>query len=286
MDSSQICRAVAYEEEYKSYILDTGGNIGAVRRKFDPTCIQQIDGSLAVLYQYQPEPFPGGLFAFNGYSSVPKCYGLLDTLAVEATGALRIRRRPGFELNGQGVLLGLVDTGIDVRNPLFQEADGTSRVLGYWDQADDSGKPPEGFYYGTEYDKEQIDETLREGETKDSLLVEDYHGSFLAAVAAGNEDRTNEFTGMAPKAKFLAVKLKETKNYLRQFYGIRPEVPCFQEDDIMLAVRYLWQKARILRMPVVICMGLGTNSGSHTGYSPFGTQLSRMSTVSGVCVVC
>lgn len=285
MDNNLLCKEAFYSELYAEYILETGGNIGAVQRKYAPDCISQIDSGFVTVFENQQTK---GNVSFEkyGYGAVPKCYGLLDVSGVEETGALRLRRIPNFSLGGSGVLVGFIDTGIDYTNDVFINADGTTRISYIWDQTVQDGIPPEGIGYGTEYGRDEINRALESENPREVIGTDDptYHGTFLAAIVAGN-DRGEEFTGMAPKGEILMVKVKEAKQYLRDFYGISQEVACYQENDIMMGLRYLWEKSAILRKPIVICIGMGTNAGSHTGDSPLETLINRVGNLSGVCIV-
>ena len=78
---------------------------------------------------------------------------------------------------------------------------------------------------------------------------------------------SEDFSGAAPEASLCIVKLKPCKQYLRQFYGTAADVPAYQENDIMAGISYCIQKAKEARMPVIILLGVGTNSGGHTGQS-------------------
>lgn len=58
-------------------------------------------------------------------------------------------------LTGKGILIGIVDSGVDYFHPDFRNADGSSRILRLWDQSI-PGKPPQGYVTGTEYTEEEI----------------------------------------------------------------------------------------------------------------------------------
>ena len=131
-----------------------------------------------------------------------------------------------------------------------------------------SGEPPEGFLLGREYRKAEIDAALA-SENPYALVPErdeEGHGTFLASVAAGRESPS--FSGAAPDAEIIAVKLKKARPFYREKYCVPPEQEhAYESSAVMLGVEYILRKARELGRPVAICIGLGTNSGSHDGAS-------------------
>lgn len=254
-------------------------------------CIDFVSRQFAVLHIPMDDLESPINFSYYTYSAIPKLYSLLDTDSMEASGILPASRIPAFGNQGQGVLIGFVDTGIDYQNPLFRKEDGTSRILGIWDQTLETGAPDpvNGFQalYGTQYSSEEIDQALA---SSDPLALvpsadENGHGTFLASVAAGGEDPNQDFTGAAPKASIAMVKLKPAKQYLRDFYLIREGADAYQENDIMMGVAYLLHLARRFSMPLVICLGLGTNQGSHVGKSPLGLYLDDINIYAGTAVI-
>lgn len=254
-------------------------------------CIDFVSRQFAVLHIPMDDLESPMNFSYYTYSAIPKLYSLLDTDSMEASGILPASRIPAFGNQGQGVLIGFVDTGIDYQNPLFRKEDGSSRILGIWDQTLETGvlDPVNGFQalYGTQYSREEIDQALA---APDPLALvpsadENGHGTFLASVAAGGEDPDQDFTGAAPKASIAMVKLKPAKEYLRDFYLIREGADAYQKNDIMMGVAYLLHLARRFSMPLVICLGLGTNQGSHVGKSPLGLYLDDINIYAGTAVI-
>ncbi|MGN0247569.1 MAG: S8 family peptidase [Lachnospiraceae bacterium] len=144
-------------------------------------------------------------------------------------------------------------------------------------------RAPEGFYYGVEYTREDINENLREN---GQLLFtdEDGHGTKMISAACGY-DRTNGFVGAAKDADIAVVKLKQCKQYMREFYSIGDDVLCYQETDVMLALSYLDQLASKLGKPLVICIALGTTMGSHDGSSLLDGYLDILARKRNRCVV-
>ena len=93
------------------------------------------------------------------------------------------------------------------------------------------------------------------------------------------------FIGGAPEATIAMVKLKESKQYLKEFYQIKSDAICFQENDIMMGIQYLKKLADTKNMPLVLCIALGTNLGSHTGISPLANILNRYADVGSMGIV-
>ena len=113
-----------------------------------------------------------------------------------AAGITQIQNYPTLNLQGTGVMIGFIDTGIDYTSALFRNADGSSRIAYIWDQSLQEGKSPQGIDYGTEYTKEEITEALKSENPKMVIPHVDrlYHGTYLAALAAGNEDEEADFS--------------------------------------------------------------------------------------------
>nr|WP_314464333.1 S8 family peptidase [uncultured Clostridium sp.] len=203
-----------------------------------------------------------------GYSGIPKCYSLLSYESLAASGVTILRNIPALNLRGEGVLVGFVDTGIDYTNPVFLKEDGTTKIAAIWDQTIDSGPYPElryTAYYGTEYTAEQINQALN---STDPLAVVpsmdvNGHGTMLAGIAAGSENKSNQFMGVVPDAELLIVKLKQAKKNLTDYYFIPPDVTCYQETDINWGVQYLINTADKLKRPLVVCIAVGTSQGAH-----------------------
>ena len=251
-------------------------------------CYQRVDDQYSILYMPRQQE-SGREIEVYGYSETPKLYGLMadGTESFESTGSYSVQRPP-LSLTGRGVLLAFVDTGIDYRDEIFRREDGSTRILSLWDQTmEDEEEQPESlrpFPYGRVYTREEIDRALAAENPYDLVPSRDEngHGSALAAAAAG-EGRG--FRGAAPDAELLIVKLKQAKPYLRNLYLVPDEVPAYQENDLMLAVAYVEQFAVTFQKPVVLCIGVGTNQGDHTGQSPLSQYLDTVAKKRGIAVV-
>ena len=159
---------------------------------------------------------------------------------------------------------------------MFLDSEGNSRILAIWDQTIQTGTPPEGFFYGTEYTRDDINRALQSEDPYSIVPSRDEigHGSSMAGVAAGSIlDNGIGYLGAAPEADIVVVKLKQAKEYLRKFFMIPAGVPAYSETDIMLGVQYADHFADQAQTPVVICLGLGTNYGDHAGSAPLPSYL-------------
>ena len=232
------------------------------------------------------------------YYMIPSLFSPLDYNAMEASGILSAFNSPALNNQGKGVLIGLVDTGIDYRSPLFQNPAGTTRIAGIWDQSVPIEEdvlpagvpdyyPMGGSSYGTEYTREQINEALASDDPLSLVPTQDTigHGTFLAGLSAGSSIPQEDFTGAAPEAELAVVKLKPAKKYLRDFYLIPSDAPAFQENDIMMGIKYLRMMADRLKKPLVILLAMGSNSGSHIGTSPLSQVTQNYSGFFGIITV-
>ena len=261
--NTEYCRERILSNDYEDFLVpkELLEENGEFAKRF---CPHILSGSLAVVH-VDREFLPP--VQFYSSSAIPRLYGLADTTSMEASGILRAREQPVLGLRGSGVLIGIVDTGIDWRHPAFLNQAGRTRILRIWDQTLQDGNVPEGFSYGSEYTEEDINRALLEEAPESVLPSEDEngHGTFIASVAAGSELFSEEFTGAAPGAFLAVVRLKPAKQYLRDYYLIREDAPAYQETDIMAGIRYLLETAERLGLPLALLVGLETSLGDHAG---------------------
>lgn len=280
------CQDIITSEEYGDFIWEIAENPEIIRQKYSEYCPQLIYYRYVCAYERLDRIREIGLRNYS-YSSIPKLFGLMDTTAVAATGAIRLQNQTGFELTGRDVIVGFIDTGIDYTNSIFKNSTGQTRILEIWDQSDSSGNIPDGFDYGSLYTAVDINRAL--GDTNPYSVVphrdENGHGTIMAGVACGGYDRQRDFVGSAPDASIAVVKLKPAKQYLRDYFFIKDGVDAYQENDIMLAVLYLMDLRMRYNRPLVIVLGVGTGNGSRTGGSPLAQLLGKMGQIIGNCVV-
>lgn len=196
---------------------------------------------------------------------LPRIMSPTDSQSNDASGITRVLNQPFLNLSGRGVIIGIVDTGIDYRKDAFKFEDGSTKILGIWDQTVD-GKRQDDLYFGSTYTSDDINNANRSSDPYSIVpsVDEDGHGTFLASVAASNEP--GEYIGAAPKAYLLIVKLKKACQYLIDRYLVTNDNPnLYESTDYMLGMKYILDASEKFNMPIVMCIGMGTNHGAHDG---------------------
>lgn len=257
----------AQNENYENFIVRYCQHMyGQSEYQSDET-FQIINEMFGILYTPDVE-VPKLEFNSYSYSSIPKCYVPMDLGGLSASGVLRLHSHPYLKLRGSGTMIAIIDSGIDYQNPLFWNGNQT-RILSIWDQ-NVPGKYSDRIPFGREYSREEINKALVAEDPYDLVPVRDIsgHGTRMAAIAAGKTVPQENFSGAAPEAVLVIVKLKPAKKYLRDFYLLPDKAEIYQEDDIMLAISYVLRCATENNMPLSICIGLGTNMGAHSGDGP------------------
>ena len=179
-----------------------------------------------------------------------------------------------YNLAGRGVLIAVIDTGINYAHPDFIRDDLTSRIRFIWDQTI-IGTPPAGFETGTEYTQEQITLAIREPTREAQLIIvpsqDDLgHGTAMAGIAAGNGRGSNrQNLGVAPECELIIVKIGREGGT-----SARPT-----DKEVMLGIKYVLNKAREENKPISILLGVGYSLDAHNGEAILERYIDQMSDV-------
>ncbi|MBI1817940.1 MAG: S8 family serine peptidase [Deltaproteobacteria bacterium] len=188
----------------------------------------------------------------------------LDVNTVK-NGAVQARAISG--LSGKGVIVGLIDSGIDWRHADFRRADGSTRVRALWDQLDDSfttsggtiGSPPPrdatNASVGTVYTEAQINAALNGGAAVNSVDLVG-HGTFAAGCAGSNGLAAGAYTGVAPDSDFVVVRAGGMD---KRDFNI--------SGDTLAALQWIDAQAAAFGEPLVVNMSFGQHFGPHDGTS-------------------
>ncbi|MGN0507122.1 MAG: S8 family serine peptidase [Lachnospiraceae bacterium] len=171
-------------------------------------------------------------------------------------------------LSGKGVLLAVIDSGIDYAHPDFRNEDGTTRIAALWDQTIASGTPPEGYRTGSLYTEEEINRALSERRPENRRRIVPStdvsgHGTHVAGIAAGNgRASSGRYRGVAYESTLLVVKL--AAGSVSDAYGTARMM-----EAVDFCIRYAMERNR----PLVINLSFGNNYGAHNGMSLLETYL-------------
>ena len=171
-------------------------------------------------------------------------------------------------VSGEGVIVAIMDRGVDWENNDFRNSDGSTRIATIFDLSDDSGARDSDNPYrrGTVYTREQIDRALFSGTglpTRDAVG----HGTTTTGIAAGNgrNSADRKYRGVAPNATIIAVKVVAGEG--------SDEPDFFDYAALPVAIDFAVEKARELSMPVVMLLNLGSIGGPTDGTSALSRKI-------------
>lgn len=226
------------------------------------------------------------------YVEKPKRLFFSQLRGKQASCVFPISQRTPF-LTGEGVLVGIIDSGIDYNSPEFFNSAGESRIRALWDQTltvqqvnervGEEGEfagmasAPKGFATGVEFEKYRIDAALQS--QNPASLVPSFdtsgHGTAVAAIAAASGNlQDGRYQGMAPESELLIVKMGSTQP---------DSFP--RTTQLMRALTYLVNKAVELGKPIAINLSFGNTYGSHDGTSLVERFLDNVAEI-GRTVIC
>jgi len=258
-------------ENYESYIAEYNGDIINQLNQVDYACAFIVGNQIIILVVENGRlsdllrDVPALVFVERN-----DLYSLTQLSPIDAANISNFHANSYLILRGTGVVVGMLDTGIDYLNREFMTEDNKTRIIGIWDQTVQDGPPPQGFPYGTRYTREQINEAISaqsRGENPYDIVPEQDtigHGTGVAGIA-GAGGRAG-VTGAAPDCEFVVVKLKEVNPaVLAQFPKIETTAPQYQTSDVLMALKYLYETQIRLNKPMVVCVAIGSNYGGHDG---------------------
>lgn len=252
---------VGYDRDEKEWevIVKYSGNLDEIREIGIP--VVELYNEFAILTV--PEYLLERLAEFSQIEYIEKPKRLFFQVAnARRVSCVPPVQNPPFSLFGSGILIAVIDSGIDYTNPDFRNEDGTTRIVSLWDQTID-GIPPEGYLIGTEFTNEQINEALKQSTKQGQMNIvpsidTSGHGTAVAGIAAGNGRGSTGrvYRGVATQSELLVVKLGTSR---------KEGFP--RTTELMQAIDYVVRKAVFYKRPVAINISFGNTYGSHDGTS-------------------
>lgn len=252
---------VGYDEQFQEWelIVKYYGDLTAIMQELSATVTPMLN-EYAILRIRENQIQRLADYPQIEFVEKPKALILEEIEGIQAS-CMNPVKLPPLSLSGAGVLIAVIDSGIDYTHPDFRNPDGTTRILAMWDQST-PGNPPEGYNIGTVYMAEDINRALEADSPIRRLeMVPEVdlsgHGTHVAGIAAGNGRASNgRYTGAAPNADLLVVKLAPASS--RSFP---------RTSELMQGIDWSVRYGLENQMPLVINLSFGNNYGDHTGNS-------------------
>lgn len=255
------------------------GDIENVMSEYPDTRVSTLYNQYAIVDI--PEEYIDELIGKDGIEYVERSRDLYFNVnvgrSISCINSVQVQNSTGgLNLTGKGVLVGIIDSGIDYLHPDFIDNDGKTRIRYIWDQTADatasSGRVPAGYSQGAEYDSEDINNAISAGDREASLQIVPVndrgsgHGTAVAGIAAGNGRGfvNRRYKGVAPDSELIVVKLGNSgENFART-------------TEVMEGIDYVIRKSIELNMPVAVNLSFGSNDGPHDGNSLFEDYISEI----------
>ena len=217
-------------------------------------------------------------------------YVLQDISPSSVDNINAIKINPYLDLTGRGILIGMVDTGIDYLNEEFIREDDTSRITSIWDQTIQDTSD-QSVYIGKTYSNMEINNAINVYRNKQDPYgivpsKDDIgHGTEMAGII-GARGYNKEFQGIASNCEFVIVKLLESINFKNQLEanGVK-YTPIYNTSEVLAGIEYLNNFSVKANMPMVIYLGIGTTEGSHDGNNLLSRYLTLVNTIRGIVTV-
>lgn len=278
-------------DEFESYVIEYYGDLTGALADKDYACaiiINPIYAILGVRVGYLQEVLEKVPNIVN--YEINRIFTLSYISPLEAANITKYHNNPYLNLKGDGVVVGIIDTGIDYLNKEFMTEDGKTRILEIWDQTVEDLTPPPGFHYGTVYNRDEINEAIKAYKNNEDPYKivnsrDEYgHGTSMAGIIGGKG--YNGIVGAAPSCEFTIVKLDEASEKNLTANGLqRGRHPVYQTTDIMLAIRYLFTIKEKYNKPLIIYIPLASNFGGHDGSSVLERYIDLFANQSGILFI-
>ncbi|MBC2395647.1 MULTISPECIES: S8 family peptidase [Clostridium] len=286
----KTCANVYLRPDYLNITVEADSDIMQKMSKIDYACAFPIGDNYYVV-SVQENRIDELLRAIPEilYYEIPALYSLCALSPLDTANINKFHDNPYLTLTGKGVIAGIIDTGMDYMSSEFMYEDNTTRIMTVWDQTATNDTNNTNVNYGREYSAADINAAIalkkNNGDpySKVNFKDENSHGTKLAGIIGGR----GKYVGAAPDCSFAVVKLIPPKRVTLERNGVsNPKCPVYASSSIIQGIKYLYDYAHKVNMPIVIYIPLGTNEGGHDGNTLIERYIDQISRVRGVAVVC
>ncbi len=300
-----VCNNLFYDPTYLNFFVNYSGDLVAEVEAINYACSYIINNAFAIvavkadmlaefLQAVPSAKYIDKIDPFTLQENLTANLSMYQDPAVTPLEAAQIRKvqnNPAIHVTGKGVVIGVIDTGIDYLNNAFLYPDGTTRIQSIWDQSIQQ-TTSEGVPFGVVYTREQINAAINlKNSGGDPYTIvpsrdELGHGTRMTGIMAASGNDGN-FKGAAPECELVVVKLKRYAYYEAFFVeAASTNVPLYATSDIAVALDYLYKIFLASNLPMIIFLGLGSNFGSHSGTSLITIFINLLSVSDNFIIVC
>lgn len=279
------------DEDFQHYVVEYRGDFKRQISELDYACGDAVTDTLGVISVRKNEldrlrrDVPGIIFIESR-----SIYVLQDVNPTDSDNINTIKSNPYLNLTGRGVLVGIVDSGIDYLNREFMREDDTSRIISIWDQSIQGTKENK-LYIGSIYSNEEINRAITAYKNgQDPYVIvpskdEIDHGTKMAGII-GARGYNGQMEGIANDCDFVVVKLLESPYYKKVLRENNlTSVPVYNNTEVLTAIEYLRRISEKLKRPMIIYLGVGSNDGSHDGYNLTARYITSISSIEGIVLI-
>lgn len=280
--------------DYENYIVEYSGDIIEAIKKLDYAAASKL-GQLFAIVIVKKGMLENLLKDVKEiiYTSKSYPYTLSDLNKVEGKNNYKFLEEENQSLNGEGVIVGIIGTGIDYLNERFTDENNKTRIIAIWDQSLEEGPAPSPLVAGTEFVREKIDEAIKAREEgKDPYSIVSHkeaigYGTEVAGIIGGRKLYPEDpFISVAPKCEFAIVKLRLAKETTLELNGVeKTDVDVYESVYVRTAILYLTNLQKKLNKPMVVYLPLGTNLEGHDGLSPIERYIDYFAETKGIVFV-
>lgn len=172
-----------------------------------------------------------------------------------AAGTEYIYKNPYISPTGKDIIIVIIDSGINYLHPDFIKSDNTTKIISIWDQESTLKPPPEGYLFGSEFTREEINEYIKRNDS--SLSVDNIGtGTIAAGIAAGLGRGNSSYDGVAVDAELVVIKLKSYKDTFA-----KGKIN-YEESDFLAGIKYALEVADRENKRMIINLTVGARSTS------------------------
>lgn len=301
--SDDIPEFVYTSGDYNKYLIQYEGDIESEIKGVPDLYVSKINDKYAILTVKNTEIGISNEFKYiknliirnNGnfdsisFFKILEPYTLQEINPLEATDFEYIQGSDSINLKGEGVIVSIIDTGIDYLNNTFMDENGKTRIEFIWDQGVNTKENENNnIPYGTIYTSDDINRAInayRSGDNPYDIVPsrdEVGHGTHMASLVGGMDYNENRIYGIYSKCRYGIIKLNED-TALKKKFDIK--VPVYNLTTIFPSLEYLKDYVLTNSKPMVILLPIESNFGNHRGNSILDKYIKTISSNVGIVIV-